>query len=262
MKTNNLIKFEPVDLTKIITYFVLCSLVIIVFHRQLNEFFDTLSDRKITVQVDKDGTMVTLDRPVKPGEQVQFIKGVGKSTGQLETWNHGLMETERYKMLEKEGFFQLEQGMDEIDNNELTVINFEVNDPGIMYFEDKDMLRYLEKASEKISYISFYQEGLFVGAIDIDQVIYGLANDVSGFTRFGHKLKHGMWKNFPGLVTNEQSFSEIPTIKQLYERLQETGHDVIPLILDGKLHSLLTYKTVSEELYEQAKNSANVPREI
>jgi hypothetical protein len=119
-------------------------------------------------------------------------------------------------------------------------------------------LKYLSIASEKVNYLAFYDRGVFVGIIPIERVIKGLASSQSEFTGFKYKLYDGDWERFPGLITDQQSFQQTPTIRELYQRLSGSQLGEIPLIEGGRLKAMLNYETVSSALYQQSTRQSGV----
>ena len=117
------------------------------------------------------------------------------------------------------------------------------------------MLKYLSIASEKVKYLAFYDRGEFVGAINIGTVISGLSSNNDEFRNFGEKIKSGRWENFPGLIKQNHGFSEVPSVKSLYEFLTSNNLSEAPLVKNGKLLGFLNYKSISNELYSQAASS-------
>ena len=120
------------------------------------------------------------------------------------------------------------------------------------------MLRYLSIASEKVRYLAFYENNSFRGAIKIQTVIAGLASKNGQFGFFGEKIKNGKWKNFPGLITRESSFSRIPSVKELQDFLGARNLSEVPLIEDDTLVGFLNYRSISNELYAQASENLNL----
>lgn len=114
------------------------------------------------------------------------------------------------------------------------------------------MLKYLSVASEKVNYLAFYDKSRFVDAIKIQAVISGLASKRWEFENFGSKVKNGGWVDFPGLLSEENSFTQNPSIRELQKYLTTHGLDEVPLVQNGTLVGFLNYKSISNELYSQA----------
>ena len=58
----------------------------------------------------------------------------------------------------------------------------------------------------------------------------------------------------PDLLMSNEAFRSVPSIKELYDRLESSGLNEIALLERGKLKSILTYETVSNALYNQTKS--------
>jgi hypothetical protein len=258
MKLKKLIQFEPIDLTKIILYLIIIGVVLTFFNKQLTSFLGDLNERKIIVET-PSGSSVTLDVPVKYTAVTAGIN-TPEYTGTLEQeemWEELLSDANNYTGLAKGGFRELFIGLESLEEDEIGVINFVVDDNRYAYFGDRNMLKYLSIASEKIQYLAFYRENQFQGCIKIQRVVKGLASEDELFQNFGEKLREGAWSEFPGLITLDQSFTEVPTIKELYLILATTDHTFLPLVENGKMSAILNYETVADGLYEQTQQVVN-----
>ena len=75
MSLGKLIKIEPINSTQIIVRSLVLVIVIYAFKTQLNEFFDSLKNQPITVQMSGSETSIMLDAPVTPGLIVGSVQG-------------------------------------------------------------------------------------------------------------------------------------------------------------------------------------------
>ncbi len=258
MKFKRLIQFEPIDLTKIIIYIAIISIVILVFNQQLTNFFEDLRKRPITFTMTPSGTTISFDAPVVPNVLTAGIYDPSFSSsriaGDIEHWEEELKLVSNIEQLGKLGFDELYRGLESLEENEIGVLNYIVNDPEIGYFGDESMLKYISIASEKIRYLAFYYNNRFEGYIKIERVIKGLASGEYQFKDFGTKLKNSRWLEFPGLIGSDEAFIEIPTILELYEKLVSSNYSEFPLIENGILKAILNYETVANGLYEQSQS--------
>lgn len=255
MEIKKFIKFEPVDLTHIAITFGLALIVIFAFKTQLNSFFDTLKDRPITVTMSGSETKIELDSPVKPELLVQTISNPQGSEQDILSWEQSVEEVNDLQQITKGGLGDLYDKLSSINEGDLAVINYSVDNLDDIYFQDKSMLKYLSVASQRIGYLVFYKNNNFVGMISIQDVISGLASKGSIYRNFGEKIKNGQWEGFPDLIGKNFSFEQTPSVKDLYNKLTETGLSEIPLLSNGKLSGLLNYKSISDELYTQVSES-------
>lgn len=251
MKLKNLIKFEPIDITHIVITFGLALIIIYAFNTQLNGFFDTLQNRPITVTMSGSETTIELDAPVKPEFLADAVSGPQGSVQDVSNWETQVYQTNSLTQITKMGFGDLYKKLAVLDGNELSVINYAVDNVNYQYFKDQTMLKYLSVASQKIRYLAFYKDNNFVGMISIKDVISGLASENRKFKNFGDKIKNGKWVNFPHLISKDVSFTKTPSVKELYNKLAETGLTEIPLLTNGELVGLLNYESISIELYTQ-----------
>lgn len=255
MELKNIIKFEPIDLTHIAITFGVVLIVIFAFKAQLNSFFETLQDRPITVTMSGSETKIELNSPVKAELLAESISDPKGSAQDFHNWDENVRNVSDIEQLRKLGFEDLYNSLSTLNEGDLAVINYIVDAPEKSYFKDEAMLRYLSIASQKIRYLAFYKHSNFVGMISIKDVISGLASKDRKFKDFGEKIKNGKWKNFPHLIGKDVSFDQIPSVKDLYDKLAETGLSEIPLLSDGKLLGLLNHKSISDELYAQVSKS-------
>ena len=202
MKIDDILTFEPIDLTQIIVYIIIIAVLMVFFRAQLTSFFESLRTRPITVTMDGSETSIKLDAPVDPQSVTTDFTDPTVTSDENQHWGENLEYIENIEGLEKLGFQELSRGLQSLEENEIAVLNYRVNDPSRYYFKDKNMLKYLSIASEKIRYLAFYDGNRFKGYIKIEKVIKGLASDDYEFRDFGEKLKDDRWKSLPGL-TNE-----------------------------------------------------------
>jgi hypothetical protein len=255
MEIKDIIKFEPINLTHIAITFGVALIVIYAFKTQLNSFFDSLQDRPITVTMSGSETKIELDAPVKPELLAESISNPQGSEQDFRNWEHTVEDVNNIDQFQKLGFGDLYNNLSSLNDGDLAVINYTVDDHRKKYFQDKAMLKYLSVASQKIGYLAFYKNSNFVGMISIQDVISGLASKDYMFNNFGEKIKNGQWVNFPHLIGKDVSFEETPSVKELYNKLSETGLSEIPLLSNGKLLGLLNHKSISDELYAQVSES-------
>ncbi len=243
--------FEPINITQIILYVIIIGILLIFFKTQFAAFFDTLKDRPITITMKPTETSVRLDAPVVPQLTVNSITDPTRSPESFSHWENILDDIRDPETFRKMDIGQLFRDLENMDPGEVGVLNFEVNDPDRPYYRDPNMLKYLSVAAEKIRYLAFYDDAQFVGYIRIEMVIKGLSAGEDAFSYFGDKLKHGDWAYFPGLITVDQAFTKIPTIRNLYERLKDDQYSEIPFVQDNKLRAILNYETIADGLYQQ-----------
>ena len=255
MEINNIIKFEPIDLTHIAITIGLALIIIYAFKNQLNTFFESLKDRPITVTMSGSETKIELDAPVKPEFLVESVSNPQGSEDQLNDWEQTVQYVNNIEGFQKLGFNDLYNKLSALSKGELAVIDFTVNDLSKNYFGDEAMLKYLSIASEKVRYLSLYEGNGFVAAIGIEDVISGLASQKSEFRDFGQKLKKGDWREFPTLITKDLSFEHTPTVRELHNQLNITKLSEIPLLQNGQLSGFLNHKSISEELYAQVSGN-------
>lgn len=255
MKLSDMIKFEAIDLTQIIITIGLTLIIIYAFKSQLNNFVGSLQDRPIKVTMSGSETTIELDAPVTVEPLAEPISNPIVSQQELDDWEQLIDHTDDVGAFQKSSFNSLYNELTHLTPDGLTVINYIVNNPNIPYFNDKAMLRYLSMAAEKIRYLAFYKNEEFVGVIEVTHVIAGLSKNIVDYSDFGHKLKNGEWENFPHLINRAMSFNQIPSVKALYTRLNDTGLPQIPLVKNNLLTGFLSYKSISDELYAQISSS-------
>lgn len=252
MDISELIRFEPIDITHIFITIGLALIFIYFFKNQLNDFFQSLQDRPITVTMSGSETKIELDAPVTPRFFAEPISNPQGSDQDFISWERRIEHVNNIEQFRKLGFEDLCHRLSSLNDGDLAVINYVVDDSSKKYFNDKTMLKYLSVASQKVSFIALYQSSHFVGMMNIRDVISGLASSEYEFIHFGEKIKNGQWSQFPGLIERDVCFTETPSVKALYQRLSTTALPVIPLLSDGKLLGLLSHQSVSDELYTQA----------
>ncbi len=251
----DLIKFEPIDITHIVVIIGIVLIIIYSFKSQLNGFFETLQDRPITVKMSGSETTIKLDSPVKPELLAESIPNPQGTQQQIHDWEQTVEHLNNIEGFQKLGFDDLYRKLSSLGRDEFAVINYEVNNPDRNYFRDESMLKYLSIASEKVRYLAFYRNNNFEGAIEIEAVISGLSSRNYKFRNFGDKIKNGQWADFPGLIRKEASFYKTPSVKELYEFLTSKNLNEAPLVKNDKLMGFLNYKSISNELYSQATSS-------
>lgn len=250
MKINDF--FEPINLTPVITWVVILGIAIIFFKPQLRAFFGSLTQRPFTVSTDG----ISFDAPAAPQDTIKGFSDPTEDQSDAytrERWVEKLKSVSIVGDFEKTDFEGLYNHISSLGKNEIAVLNYEVNNPNKNYFKDKSMLKYLSIASEKFRYLAFYENGQFTAYIKIEKVIKGLASGDYRFQNFGEKLKSNNWREFTGLILANEVFHQIPTIQQLYDKLESTGLTEVALIEQGKLNSILNYETVSNALYQQTQ---------
>ena len=255
MDLKNIIRFEPIDITHIVITIGLVLIIIYAFKSQLNSFFQTLQHRPITVKMSGSETTIELDAPVKTELLAQSISNPQGDRQQLQDWEQVFVDVHTIEGFQKLGFDDLYMKLSSLGAGKLAVINYAVDDPGKYYFKDDAMLKYLSIASEKIGYLSFYKDNVFVATIRTEDVISGLASNNERYLNFGNKLKNGDWQDFPGLIRRDAGFSKTPSVKELYDRLMKTGLAEVPQVENGKLIGFLNYKSISDELYQQVSET-------
>jgi hypothetical protein len=250
-----LIKFEPIDLTHIAVTAMLALFIIYAFRGQLNNFFNSLQHRPITVRMSGAETTIKLDAPVTPEILSESIMNPQGNRSQVEHWERIVRDMNSIEGFQKLGFEDLYEKLSDLDGSQFAVINYAVDDPRKNYFRDEAMLKYLSIASEKIRYLAFYSNNRFEAVIAIEHVISGLASRKDEFRDFGEKIKSGQWRGFPHLITAESGFNHIPSVRELHGRLLNTNLQELPLIDDDRLTGFLGYKSITNELYAQISNS-------
>ncbi len=253
-------KFEALDLTQILIHFLTLVFVLIIlflmfraFRAELTQFFHTLQNRPVEVSVSGTGTTIRLDAPVEAHPVTRPIDAPPSMTDPRD-WDASIPAERNIDEMTKGGLSALLSELDRLDPQKKSVLSFVVNSESRRYYPDREMLFYLTRASEKIRYLAFYAEesGDFQGLLRIDDAIAGLAANQNEFRDFGRKLTQGDWRAFPHLITREQAFTQPPTIRQVYEKL-ESGLSDVPLLTNGQLIGILDYATVADALYKQVK---------
>ena len=252
MKITGLFKFEPISITQIVVTISVVLIVIVSFKTQLNDFVGTLRERPITVEMNDSGTIIRLDAPATPDPLPDAISNPDVTQDQLRAWEDAVRNINSVEGFAKSGFKQLYEKLSALGAGDAAVINYQVNDPRKNYFGDKSMLRYLAIASEKVKYLAFYDGNEFVGAIEIQAAISGLASHKQEFEEFGSRLKNGSWVEFPSLMSGEDILFKNPSIGELQEYLTKSRLNELPLVENGRLAGFLNHKSIADELYAQA----------
>ncbi len=252
MKIQDVIKIEPIDVTQILITVAVLLIVIYAFKAELDGFVHSLQERPITVKMSSSGTEIRLDAPVTAEPLADAVDNPEGSQAQLRRWEDTVRHIQSFEGFAKLGFGDLFEKLAALPAGRLAVINYQVNDPSKHYFNDESMLKYLSVASEKVAYLACYEGSKFVGAIKIQTVIAGLASKRPEFRNFGEKIKSGEWMRFPGLLREQQAFTHNPTIEELKQHLAVNKVEEVPLVRDNRLVGFLNYKTISDELYDQA----------
>lgn len=241
MQLSKLIKFEPINLTSIIITILILAVLTLFFNQQVADFLSRVEK----FEAGADGISLTATPAVHPLEQVgDNFQNIVKGGAPLD-------------LFRKSTISDLNRSLDNIRQGDQAVISFVV-DGNAGYYDDAGMLDYLSIAAEKVKYLAFYNNGKLVGAIAIEAVISGLANGSEVYARFGDRLNNGEWRYFPNLISDDQVFSNQPSLEELYQRLLATGHSAIPLVNNDKLVGFLDYKSIADELYTQAKGSQRI----
>ena len=248
MKLNEIIKLEPINITAIIILLI----IVFLFKSQWMDFLEGLRERPFKVVMDSAGIAFDFEVPLIPQDQVRgFSNPTEIESHTLENWADRLEGIHGIEEFKKAGFSQLYHDISNLGAEEIAVLNYEVNNPAINYFKDSAMLKYLSIAADKFKYLVFYENEQFVAFIKIEKVIKGLAAGEYNFKNFGQKLIHNDWQQFPGIIQKNKTISQIPTIQELYNQLEQQGLKEVALINDGKLKAILNYKTISNALYQQ-----------
>lgn len=248
---NRLIKFEPINVTQIVITLSLATIIIFVFRSHFDSFFDTLKDRPIKVTISGSETKIELDAPVESQILVESVSTPNSDSNQIREWESQIKDISSVEELRKLGFIDLYNKISNFNTNNIAVLNYSVHDRSQNFFDDAAMLTYLAIASEKVDYLAFYDNEVFVASIAINDVISGLASQNRDFKFFGEKLKSGGWENFPGLIKRDVCFESMPTVRELHSKLKSIGIKQIPLIKDNRLSSFLSYKSIADNLYNQ-----------
>lgn len=236
MKIKDFIVFEPINLSNVALVLIPIILLVTFYGKEVGKFMDNLASVKLNML---SGEITLASHPVVvPLEQV--------SSDFDETFEG------RATMISmgKSTLYELEERMESIDGR-IGVLRYPVNQE-FGFYSDEEMLMYLSVASSKTKFLAFYDNEEFVGAIEIEKVISGIAGNQPEYTNFGEKLVNGEWRRFPYMIKANQVFTDKPTLKVLYQRLNTTGHSAIPLLEQGRLVGFLDYKSISDDLYKQA----------
>lgn len=252
-------KLEAIDLTQILIHFLTLIFVLIIlflmfrtFRTELTQFFQTLQNRPVEVSVTGTGATIRLDAPVEAHPVTSPID-VPPSATAAEDWDASIPAEHNIDAMTKGGLSTLVNQLDGLDPQKKSVLGLVVDSESWLYYPDREMLFYLTRASEKIRYLVFYDERReFQGLLEIYEAIAGLAAGQDEFQDFRRKLTHGEWRGFPHLIAREHAFTQPPTIRQLYGKL-ESGLSVAPLLENERLIGILDYETVADALYNQAK---------
>jgi hypothetical protein len=252
-----LIKFDPINITQIIIYGITIFVLFIFFKTELKSFMNSLQERPFTIKMEGSGVSINFEEPVKPDLIKTASYTLPDESARFNDWLENVTNLNQAEQFTKGGFGELFEGLRSIKQGEPAVINYIVNSAGWSYFNDKNMLKYLSIASERVRYLAFYNNSIFEGYIHIGRVIKGLASDEEKFVNFGDKLINGEWREFPDLIGKENAFTKVPSIKELYDRLTKENITEVPLLENNRLKSILNYKTVTMALYSQAQKAAS-----
>lgn len=254
MKIKDLIEFEPINLTQILLTLCMSGLIIFAFKNQLDGFFLSLQERPIKFSMTSSSTTVELNAPVKTHALAQSTQSPHKDVTQIDIWEASLSRDNPQKSTNS--ITLLKQQLKSLKDENIPVIEFDLNLDKSHYFTDAAMKTYLSYASEYVQYIALNDNGKFVALLPIDTVVAKLATNDDTYKNFGHRLASGEWRNLPALITAEEGFVATPSIKVLYSRLQTTQAVDLPLVREGRLHGLLNYESIAEELYAQATSNS------
>lgn len=241
-------QFEPINLTKIITYLIVIIVIMIFFRPEITGFMGSLSERGFSVNADG----ITFDAVTEPSTILTNVSDDPRLTAQNSNQERELNQLDDeqvrpgdFSSFGKSSLTDLIKRIQNLDESAIAVIDFRVNDQNSYYYKDPTMLKYLTIASSKIRYLAFYDDQKFQGYIKIERVIKGLAANEKVFEDFGEKLRNNDWRNFRGLISASHSFDVDPTIQELYTALSESGQDEVPLLTDGRLTAIFTYEDLS-----------------
>lgn len=237
MSIKDIISFDPINLTSIITTLMVLGILLMVFDKQLKRFMDNLETIQFNV---KEGSISLTAKP--------RLEPLADATSNFNENIESLAPIDEFR---KSTYADLHQTLEQMGDN-LGVLRYAVN-TDVNYYSDDGMLKYLSIASEKVKFIAFYEDETFKGAIEIEKVIAGIANGQYQYTNFGFKLRTGEWQSFPALIAEDDVFIAKPDIKTLYERLSQTGLSAIPLLENNRLVGFLDYKSITEQMYSQVK---------
>ena len=233
MKLSDLVSWEPINLTNIIISLSALILFLAIYGAQLGVFMDNLG----SVEVDLLGGKITLaTKPeVVPLRQIEsdFEQSL---SGPVVLQNFG-----------KSTLPDLRAVMGVL-GEEKAVLTYAVSGQH-NYYNDELMLEYLSVASRKVKYLQFVLDGYFVGAIEIENVISGIANQQSDYRNFGNKLNSEKWRDFPALITVDEVFQQRPSLQELYTRLKANKREALPLVENQQLVGFLSYKSIADDLY-------------
>jgi len=251
-------QFEPINLTKIITYLIVIIVIMIFFRPEITGFMGSLSERGFSVSADG----IQFDAVTEPSTILTNVSDDPRLTAQNSNQERELNQLDKehvrpgdFSSFGKSSLTDLINRIQELDENAIAVIDFRVNDQDSYYYKDPTMLKYLTIASSKIRYLAFYDERKFQGYIKIERVIKGLAANEQVFENFGEKLRNNQWTRFRGLVPTTHSFSKPPTIENLHTALIESGQDEVPLLTDGRLTAIFTYEDIVKSIYQQKEEN-------
>ncbi|MFT6871800.1 MAG: hypothetical protein ACJAVN_000802 [Roseivirga sp.] len=260
MDLKKIFQFEPINATKILLYAIFITVIVGFFRPEVSAFMSSLSERGFTVGADGSFTFDALTEPSNILTNVSNESGLTSQNRQSESAISNIdlgdvdfRDTERITKSSTESLISKIKNLKE---GITAVIDFVVDNPAAYYYADDNMKVYLALASEKIRYLAFYDGSQFKGYIKIERVIKGMAAKEREFTNFGEKLRNGQWKNFDGLIGAEEAFDSVPTVAELYDRLESSGQKEIPLLKNGKLLAILTHQDVAEGMYKQVKKNS------
>lgn len=236
MKIKDFVVFEPLNLSNLILVIFLLTVIYGKFSGEIDKFMKNLSS--VTVNMLSGEVTLTSHPQVKPLQNVDY------------EFNSRLNDNSVINEFGKSSYVELQNIIDNM-GDEKAVIRYEVNKT-MPYYNDEGMLKYLTIASKKVKFLSFYSQGDFMGAIEIEKVMAGITLKEYEYTQFFKKLANGQWQQFPDLISIEQVFTSKPTLEGLYLRLESTGFSAIPLVEGRVLVGFLDYESIATDLYQQA----------
>ncbi|WP_395339464.1 hypothetical protein PN836_014620 [Ningiella sp. W23] len=239
MKLKDLIVFEPINLSNLVAVFIPIVFLLLFYGQEVGKFMDNLSSVKLNLL---SGEITLASHPV-----VVPLEQMNSNFDALFSGSSSMDEMAKSTQAE------LVRRMESVDGRS-GVLRYIVDEPFNHYDDDK-MLEYLSVASSKVKFLAFYSNEQFVGAIEIEYVIAGLAGNQREYSDFRGKLASGNWREFPSLITTDEVFNEKPTLSLLHQRLKATGHAALPLVEQNKLVGFLDYKSIADDLYNQAASS-------
>jgi len=133
-----LFQFEPINLTKIITYLILISVIMIFFRPEITAFMESLTERSISVSA--DGT-ITFDAVAEPTTLLTNVSEDPDLMAQTSTQERELnyLEDDRvrpgdFSSFGKSSLTELMERIQDISDTEVAVVDFRVNNPNSYYY--------------------------------------------------------------------------------------------------------------------------------